>query len=89
MGRTVHKVLVLLDLGEKGWGGNQLSVENEFMAHRQEMFPHLLDAEGSRKGQRRMLVEKGLTLSLFLRAELAEWKSCTPLGRKSTGCPAL
>lgn len=29
--RTVHKVLVLLGLGEKGWGGNQLSVENEFM----------------------------------------------------------
>lgn len=38
------------------------------------------------KGQRRKLVEKGLTLPLFLRAELAEWKFY--IGRKSTGYPA-
>lgn len=59
VGRTVHKVLVLLDLGEKGWGENQLSVENEFMTHRQEMFPHLLDAEGSRKGAEKNAGGKG------------------------------
>jgi hypothetical protein len=57
------------------------------MAHRQEMFPHLLDSEGSGEGAEKNAGGKGLPLSFFLRAELAEWKSCTPLGRKSTGRP--
>lgn len=47
VGRAVHNVLVLLGLGEKGWGGNQLSVGNELMAHRQELLPQLLDVESS------------------------------------------
>lgn len=84
----MHKVLVLLGLGEKGWGGSQLSVENEFMAHRREMSPHLLDAEGSRKGAEKNAGGKGSDPFSSLRAELAEWKFCTPLGRKGTGCPA-
>lgn len=61
VGRTVHKVLVLLGLGKEGWEGNQLSVENEFMAHRREVFLHLLDAEGSGEGAEKNAGGKGLT----------------------------
>lgn len=77
MGRAEHRALVSLGLGEKGCGGNQLSVGNEFMAHRQGMFPRLLDAEGSGEGQRGRWGKGSV-----LRAELAEWKPWAPLGRE-------
>lgn len=76
--------LVSLGLGQKGWGGNQLSAKNQLMAHRQGMFPWLLDAEGSGLRGRQQCWWKRSDL---FRAELAEWKPCAPLGRRSTGCP--
>lgn len=63
VGREEHNVLVSLGLGEKGWGGNQLSVGHEFMAHRQGMFPRFLDAEESGEGAERNAGGKGLTCS--------------------------
>lgn len=72
----MHSVLVLLGLGGKGWGGNQLSVGDELMAHRQELLPRLLDAEGSGERTQRNAGRK--VAGPVLRAELAEWNPMHP-----------
>lgn len=63
VGRAEHNVLISLDLGEKGWEINQISVGNEFMAHRQGMLSRFLDAEGSGEGAERNAGGKGLIYS--------------------------